>query len=362
MVKKDYYDVLEISKTSSAEDIKKAYRKAAIKYHPDKNPGDKASEEKFKEVAEAYEVLSDITKKQNYDRFGHNANNQNQGFGGGMNMNDIFSQFGDVFGGSGFHTNFGGQQQRKRVNRGSDLRVHLKLTLEEIAEGVEKKIKVNKYVACKPCNGSGEKDKNSSTNCTTCKGKGNVTHNVQTAFGTMQSTNVCPRCNGSGKMILHKCASCDGNGIIKSDETITVTIPKGVAHGMQLSMSGNGNVGANGGIAGDFIILIEEIEHPHFKRDGTNLYYTHLISIPDAILGSEIEVPTINGKVKLKVDAGTQSGKVLRLKGKGLPDVNYSNVVGDIFITINLYTPQNLTTEEKNIVEQLKNLTNFKPE
>jgi molecular chaperone DnaJ len=368
MSKRDYYEILEIQKNASADEIKKAYRKMAIKFHPDKNPGDKAAEEKFKEAAEAYEILSNADKKQRYDQYGHAGVGGNGGFGGrgnsggfgGMNMDDIFSQFGDVFGGHFGGGNGGGSRGGRRVNRGSNLRVKVKMDLEEIANGVEKKIKVNKYVACKPCKGSGAKDGSAFNTCSTCRGTGQVTRVTNTILGAMQTTSTCPTCGGEGQSITDKCTSCHGDGIVRDEEVISINIPAGVAEGMQLSVSGKGNMGARGGVAGDLIIVIEEIEHELLKRDGLNLFYDHFISFVDAAMGTQIEVPTIDGKAKVKVDAGTQSGKVLRLKAKGLPDINsYSR--GDILVNINVWTPQELNKEEKAILERLRDAENFKP-
>ncbi|MES2591670.1 MAG: molecular chaperone DnaJ [Bacteroidota bacterium] len=367
MSKRDYYEILEVQKNASADEIKKAYRKMAIKYHPDKNPGDKPAEEKFKEAAEAYEILSNQEKKQRYDQYGHAGVGGNGGFGGrgggggfgGMNMDDIFSQFGDVFGGHFGGGSTGGRGGR-RVNRGSNLRVKVKMTLEEIANGVEKKIKVNKYVSCKPCKGSGAKDGSSFNTCSTCRGSGQVTRVTNTILGAMQTTSTCPTCGGEGQSITDKCTSCHGDGIVRDEEVININIPAGVADGMQLSVSGRGNMGARGGVAGDLIIVIEEIEHELLKRDGVNLFYDHFISFVDAAIGTQIEVPTIDGKAKIKVEPGTQSGKVLRLKAKGLPDINsYSR--GDILVNINVWTPQSLTKDEKAILEKLRDAENFKP-
>ncbi len=369
MSKRDYYEILELSKNASADEIKKAYRKMAIKYHPDKNPGDKTAEDKFKEAAEAYEVLSNADKKQRYDQYGHAGLGGNGGFGGGgqgggfggMNMDDIFSQFGDIFGGHFGGGGFGGGSRGgRRVNRGSNLRVKVKLTLEEIANGVEKKIKVQKYVACKPCSGSGAKNGSSHSNCSTCKGTGQVSRVTNTILGAMQTTSTCPSCGGQGQTITEKCPSCHGDGIVREEEVISINIPAGVAEGMQLSVSGRGNMGARGGVAGDLIVVIEEVEHEHLKRDGANLFYDHYISLIDAALGTQIEIPTIDGKAKVKIDPGTQSGKVLRLKNKGLPDIN-SYHKGDLLVNINVWTPQDLTKEERKILEGLKDAENFKP-
>jgi molecular chaperone DnaJ len=364
MSKRDYYDILEVPKNASAEDIKKAYRKMAIKYHPDKNPGDKAAEEKFKEAAEAYEVLSSSDKKQRYDQYGHAGVGGAGGFGGGQggfNMEDIFSQFGDIFGGHFGGGGFGGGRGGRRVNRGSNLRVKVKMTLEEIANGVEKKIKVNKYVACKPCSGSGAKNGGAFNTCPTCRGTGQVTRVTNTILGAMQTTSTCPSCGGEGKTITDKCTHCNGDGIVREEEVISINIPAGVSEGMQLSVSGRGNMGARGGVAGDLIVVIEEVEHEHLKREVMHLFYDHYISFADAALGTQIEVPTIDGKAKIKIDAGTQSGKVLRLKAKGLPDINsYSR--GDILVNINVWTPQHLTKDEKKMLEDLRTAENFKPQ
>lgn len=362
MSKRDYYEILGVGRNADAEEIKKAYRKMALKYHPDKNPGDKGAEEKFKEAAEAYEVLSNADKKAKYDRFGHAGMGNTGGFGGGgfggggMNMEDIFANFGDIFGG---HFGFG-QSSGARVNRGSNLRVKVKLTLEEIAKGVEKKIKVNKYVACDSCNGSGAQNGSAFNTCSTCKGSGHVVRIQNTPFGQMKTSTTCHACGGEGRIITDKCKTCFGDGIVKGEEVITINIPEGVAEGMQLSVSGRGNAAPRGGIAGDLIIAIEEIEHEQLKRDGNNLFYEHYLNFADAALGTSIEVPTIEGKAKVKIDAGTHSGKVLRLKGKGLPDIN-SYGRGDLLIYINVWTPQNLTKEEKKILESLRESGNFKP-
>ena len=316
MSKRDYYEVLEVAKTATVEEIKKAYRKKAIQYHPDKNPGDKEAEEKFKEAAEAYEVLSDPDKRSRYDQFGHQG--VNGGFGGGfggggMSMEDIFSHFGDIFGGSfggfgGFSS--GGSRSRRRTNRGSDLRVKVKLTLKEIATGVEKKIKVKKYVSCKACNGTGAEKGTSYTTCSTCNGSGVVTRVQQTILGAMQSTTTCPTCGGEGRIITKKCPECNGEGVRLEEEVITLNIPAGVADGMQLSMSGKGNAARHGGVNGDLLILIEEEPHPELLRDENDLIYNLLLNFSTAALGGTVEVPTIDGKAKVKIDAGTQPGKV----------------------------------------------------
>ena len=371
MAKRDYYDVLGITKSADADEIKKAYRKMAIKYHPDKNEGDKAAEEKFKEAAEAYEVLSNPEKRQRYNQFGHAANASSAsgggGYGGaGMNMDDIFSQFGDIFGGGGspFEGFFGGGGRQggggRRVVRGSNLRIKVRLTIEEIASGAEKKIKVNKQVICKTCEGTGAKDKSSFQTCKTCGGQGAVRRVTNTILGQMQTTSTCPTCNGEGSTITSKCSTCHGDGLTRGEETITINIPAGVSEGMQLSMSGKGNAAPRGGIPGDLIILIEEIPHETLKRDGNNIIYDLHINFVDAAIGTSVEVPTIDGKVKIKIEPGTQGGKILRLKGKGVPEVNsYSR--GDQLVHINIWTPKALSKEERDALEKLQTSPNFKP-
>src|SRR6201992_2718034 len=368
MAKRDYYDVLGVAKGSDAEEIKKAYRKMAIKYHPDKNQGDKAAEEKFKEAAEAYEVLSNADKRARYDQFGHAANAQSAnggGFGGGgMNMEEIFSQFGDIFGGgSPFDSFFGGGRQGgggRRVQKGSNLRIKVRLTLEEIANGVEKKIKVSKQTICKTCDGTGAKDKSSFQTCKTCGGSGAVRRVTNTILGQMQTTSTCPTCNGEGPVITSKCTVCHGDGVVRGEETITINIPAGVSEGMQLSMGGKGNAAPRGGVPGDLIILIEEIPHETLKRDGNNVIYDMHISFVDAAIGTTVEVPTIDGKAKIKIDPGTQGGKILRLKSKGVPEVN-SYHRGDQLVHINIWTPKELSGEEREPLENLQNSPNFKP-
>lgn len=367
MTKRDYYDILGVARNAGADEIKKAYRKLAIKYHPDKNPGDKEAEEKFKEAAEAYEVLSNQEKRQRYDQFGHAANAAGAGGyggGGGMNMEDIFSQFGDIFGGgSPFESFFGGGQSRggRRVQRGSNLRIKVKLTLSEIANGVEKKVKVSKQVACQTCDGTGAKDRSSFHTCSTCGGSGSVRRVTNTILGQMQTTSTCPTCNGEGTQITSKCSVCHGDGVVRGEETISINIPAGVSEGMQLSMSGKGNAAPRGGIPGDLIILIEEIPHETLKREGNNVVYDLHVSFIDAALGSSVEVPTIDGKAKIKIDAGTQGGKILRLKGKGVPEVN-SYHRGDQLIYVNIWTPKALSREERDLLEKLSNSPNFKPQ
>jgi molecular chaperone DnaJ len=363
MSKRDFYEILGVNRSAGETEIKKAYRQMALKYHPDKNPGDKASEDKFKEAAEAYEVLSDPNKKNRYDQFGH------QGVGGGngshgMNMDDIFSHFGDIFGGAhpfeSFFGGGGGSGGRRYVNKGSNLRIKVSLTLQEIANGSEKKIKVNKQVACATCNGSGAQSASSFSKCSTCKGAGQIRRVTNTILGQMQTTSTCPTCNGEGQTITAKCKTCQGHGITYGEEVITINIPAGVAEGMQMNMSGKGNAAERGGIPGDLLVLIEETEDPVLKRDGHNLLYDLYINFSDAALGVSTEVPTIEGKAKIKIEPGTQPGKVLRLKGKGLPELNTYHK-GDLLINVNVWTPQHLTADEKKILEKLRTAENFQP-
>ncbi|MDR2968853.1 MAG: molecular chaperone DnaJ [Tannerellaceae bacterium] len=367
MAKRDYYEVLGVEKNAAAEEIKKAYRKKAIEYHPDKNPGDKEAEEKFKEAAEAYDVLSDTQKRQRYDQFGHagvGSSAAGGGYGGGMTMDDIFSQFGDIFGGhfgfSGFGGFGGGARNGRRVNRGTDLRVKVKLNLKEIANGVEKKIKVKKFVACKQCHGSGAEDEKDTKVCATCHGSGVVTRITNTFLGQMQTQSTCPTCGGEGKVITRKCAACAGEGIVRDDDIITINIPAGVAEGMQLSMGGKGNAARHGGINGDLLILVEEEAHPELIRDENDLLYNLLLSVPEASLGTTAEVPTVDGKAKLKIDPGTQPGKVLRLRNKGLPSIN-SYGTGDLLVNVSVYIPETLSAPEKETMDSWQNSPNFQP-
>jgi molecular chaperone DnaJ len=367
MSKRDYYEILGVNKTASADEIKKAYRKVAMQFHPDRNPGDKSAEEKFKEAAEAYEVLSDADKKTQYDRYGHAGVSSNgRGFsGGGMNMEDIFSQFGDVFGEDLFGSFFGGGGGRGRTSRargvrGSNLRVKIKLTYEEIAKGVTKNIKVKKHVVCTTCSGSGAKDKGSVQNCGTCGGSGQVRRVTNTFIGQMQTVTTCPTCNGEGSTITAKCAACKGEGRVYGEDAISIEIPPGVQEGMQLNLSAKGNAGERGGAPGDLIILIEEEPHKELQRDGMNVAFDLHISFTDAVFGTQLEVPTIDGRAKIKIPAGTQSGKIFRLKGKGFPAVN-SYQKGDQLIHVNVWTPQNVSNEEKTMLEKMSHSSNFKP-
>ncbi len=369
MAKRDYYEVLGVNKGASADEIKKAYRKVAMQYHPDRNPGDKSAEEKFKEAAEAYEVLSDTDKKAQYDRYGHagvSGNGRGGSYSGGMNMEDIFSQFGDIFGEDLFGNFFGGggrggrTQQRSRGVRGSNLRVKLKLSYEEIAKGVTKQIKVKKYSGCPTCGGSGAKDKGSVQTCSTCGGSGQVRRVQNTFLGQMQTVTTCPACGGEGTTITAKCGNCKGEGRVYTEDTVSIEIPAGVQEGMQLNISGRGNAGERGGPPGDLIVLIEEEPHKELHREGLNVAYELHLSFTDAVFGTQVEVPTIDGRAKIKIPAGTQSGRIFRLKGKGFPAVN-SYQKGDQLIQVNIWTPQHLSAEEKALLEKLGQSPNFKP-
>ena len=367
MAKRDYYEVLGVDRNASANDIKKAYRKLAIQYHPDKNPDNKEAEEKFKEAAEAYSVLSDPDKKARYDQFGFEGVNGAGGAGGfggaGMDINDIFSMFGDIFGGrggfGGGFGGFGGGSAGPAKHRGSDQRVKVRLTLQEIANGVTKKFKLKKYVPCTHCNGSGAENGAVET-CPECKGTGRVVRTQQSFFGMMRSEVACPRCNGQGKVIKTKCQHCNGDGIVMGEEIVEVNIPAGVYEGMQLSMRGKGNAGKFNGIPGDLLILVEEEKHPTLVRDENDLIYSLLLDIPTAALGGFAEIPTIDGKAKVTIDPGTQPGKVLRLRGKGLPTLNgYGK--GDIVVNISVYIPETLSKDEKKAIEGFCNSENFRP-
>ena len=374
--KRDYYEVLGLQKGASEADIKKAFKTMARKYHPDLHPGDKEAEEKFKEINEAYSVLNDPEKKARYDQFGHAGMSGAAGNGGpfggfseGMSMDDIFSMFGDIFGGrgggfgggfSGFGGGFGGGSSQRPRFRGSDLRVKVKMNLKEISTGVEKKFKLKKYVPCDQCHGTGAEGDGGSETCPTCKGSGSVIRNQQTILGTMQTRVTCSTCGGEGKIIKNKCKKCGGDGIIYGEEVVSVKIPAGVAEGIQLSMGGKGNAGKHNGVAGDLLILVEEEPHQDLIRDENDLIYNLLLSFPTAALGGAVEIPTIDGKVKVKIDSGTQPGKVLRLRGKGLPNVNGYGT-GDLLVNISIYVPEALNKEEKSTLEKMEASDNFKP-
>lgn len=362
--KRDYYEVLGVSKSATNDELKKAYRKLAIQYHPDKNPGNKSAEEKFKEAAEAYEVLSHDDKRRKYDQFGH-AGMGGAGGGGGFSgfgdINDIFEHFGDIFGGAfggGFGQRGGGRQQATR--KGSNLRVKVQLDLAEIVQGVEKKLKLKKKVSCTSCNGNGAANAGAVQTCTTCKGNGYVVQVVNSILGRMQQQTVCPSCGGEGKTITQKCTACYGEGVIDGEETITVKIPAGVAEGMQMNVPGKGNAARRGGVNGDLVVLITEEEHPELERDGNDLIYNLPVSFPDAVIGATVEIPTIEGTVKIKVEEGTQPGKILRLRGKGVPDVNgYGR--GDLLVNIQVFVPKNITKEERKVLENMQKSESFIP-
>jgi molecular chaperone DnaJ len=356
MSKRDYYDILGVGKAADEKEIKKAYRKIALKFHPDKNPDDDAAEAKFKEAAEAYEVLSDSNKRSRYDQFGHQgvgnsaASAGGGGFGGGMNMEDIFDQFGDVFGGA-FGGGGRGGGRGQRVARGSDLRIKIKLNLKEVAQGVKKKIKVNKLVNA---------DGVTYDTCNTCNGQGRVVRLMQTPLGSMQTQSTCQTCRGTGKLIGKRPSGVDAQGLKRQEDLVEINIPAGVEDGMQLKVGGKGNAGPFDGVPGDLLVVIEEEKNEFLQRDSENLHYEAYISFVDAALGNSIEVPLVEGRAKIKVDAGTQSGKMLRLKGKGLPSLHgYGS--GDLFVHINVWTPKKLSNEEKEILEKLKDSENFQP-
>ena len=362
--KRDYYEVLGVEKGASEDEIKKAYRKIAIKYHPDRNPGDKEAEEKFKEAAEAYDVLHDPQKRQQYDQFGFNGP-MGGGFGGfggaSMNMDDIFSMFGDIFGGHGF-SGFGGGQRRPQQHRGSDLRLKVRLTLEEISQGVTKKFKVRKDIPCEHCHGTGAEAGSVSDTCPTCHGSGVITHTTQSIFGMMQTQGVCPTCGGEGQIIKNKCQHCHGEGIVKGEEVVEIKIPAGVAEGMVVNIPGKGNAGRRNGVNGDIQVFIEEEPHDLFIRDGNDLIYNMLLDFPTAALGGEVEIPTIEGnKVRVKIENGTQPGKTLRLRGKGMPAVQgYGSGKGDLVVNISVYIPKTLSREEKEMIKKFTDSDNFK--
>ena len=370
--KRDYYEVLGVAKGASADEIKKAYRKLAVKYHPDKNPGDKEAEEKFKEAAEAYAVLSDADKRAKYDQFGHaGVDGAGPDFSSGFgDLNDILN---DLFGGgfsgfSGFGGGFGGfgggrsqRQQQQRVYRGRDIRVRVKLTLEEIAKGVEKEISIEKSVPCPDCGGRGARNASDIKTCPACNGTGQVQRVVNSIFGQTVTYSTCQQCGGEGKIISNPCRTCSGSGLVRKRETIKVKIPAGVEAGMQLTIQGEGHAAKNNGINGDLLVVIEEQEHPNLKREGNNLYYTKVISMPDAILGAEVEIPCLDGAYRVKVEPGTQSGTVVRLRGKGLPTVNGYGGTGDLYVKFAVWVPKKLSKDEKELVEAMRGKEGFKP-
>ena len=369
MAKRDYYEVLGVDKKASEDEIKKAYRKIAIKYHPDRNPGSKEAEEKFKEAAEAYDVLHDPQKRQQYDQFGFDAGKMG-GFGGGFStdfsMDDIFSMFGDVFGGRGGFSGFGGfggsQRQSTRQHRGNDLRLKVKLTLQEIATGTTKKFKVRKDIACPHCHGSGAEGNSGSETCPTCHGQGYVIRTSQSLFGMMQSQTTCPTCHGEGKVIKNKCTHCHGDGVVKGEEVVEINIPAGVAGGMVVNVPGKGNAGKHNGLNGNIQVLIEEESNDTFVRDGQDLIYNLLLDFPTAALGGQVDIPTIDGqKVRIKIEPGTQPGKTLRLRSKGLPAVQgYGRGMGDLIVNVSVYVPKTLSRQEKEMLESMKESDNFK--
>lgn len=362
MGKRDYYEILGVSKNATKEEIKKAYRQQALRYHPDKNPGDKKAEENFKEAAEAYEVLSNDDKRSRYDRYGHAGvgSAASGGFGGGMTMEDIFSSFGDIFGDAfGGFGGFGGQRGR-RVNKGSNLRVKVKLNLQEIATGTEKKLKVQKYTSCDTCGGTGAASPSDVTTCPTCRGQGHVTRVTNTMLGQMQTSATCPSCGGEGKTITKKCQACYGEGIVQNEEIIKINIPAGVGKGMQMTVGGKGNAPRRGGANGDLLVVIDEEEHPDLIREGNDLIYNLFVSIPDAVLGTQVEVPTVDSNVKIRIEPGTQPGKILRLRGKGLPEVNgYGK--GDLLVNVNVWIPKSLNRDEMKTFEKLRESSTFEP-
>lgn len=372
MTNRDYYEILGVEKSSSDADIKKAYRKMAMKYHPDRNKGDASAEKKFKEASEAYEVLRDPQKRARYDQFGHaGVNGGPGGFGGGgvdfdgMGFEDIFSRFSDIFGGSFFGEEFGGSRGRSRASRqpgtpGSDMKIRMPLELDEIAFGTEKKLKIKKQIVCDKCSGTGAETDSDFETCSTCNGMGEVRQVTRTMLGQMMNVQACPTCQGEGRIIKNKCTKCAGEGRIKGEETVKINIPSGVSNGNYITLRGQGNAGRRGGQAGDLIVLIEEKEHEKFEREGNNIYYNLNLSIPDAVLGTEVEVPTLKGKAKLKIEPGTQPGRLLRMGGKGIIGLNNSGT-GDQLLRVNVYMPKTLSEKEKKSIESLKGSENFDP-
>lgn len=360
MTTRDYYEILGVERNTSPEEIKKAYRKVALKYHPDKNPGNKAAEDKFKEAAEAYEVLGNPKKRQQYDRFGHSGVRGVNGRGPEMNMEDIFTQFSDIFGGGSSFEHIFRQGAQQRVRRGTDLRIKLKLTLQEVANGISKKIKLKRYVTCDSCGGNGAKDGTSFSSCRACGGTGQVRKVASTMLGQVMTTAPCSVCYGAGKSISVPCVTCRGEGRLFREELLNIKIPAGVSDGMQLSMSGKGNAPTRGGLPGDLLIFIEEKEDDLLKREANHVHYNLYINFIDAALGSEVEVPTISGKARLKIPAGTQSGKMLRLRGKGIKAIN-SYDKGDQIVHVHVWTPQQLTKEEQEVLASLRDAPNFMP-
>ncbi len=370
MAKRDYYEVLGVDKNASADEIKKAFRKLALKYHPDKNPGDKEAEEKFKEVAEAYNVLRDPDKRKQYDQFGHAAFDGSGGFGGGagMSMDDIFSQFGDIFesmgfGGFGSFRGYSGANRRRSqpVFRGRDQRLRVELTLKEIVNGTSKKFKVKTDVVCPHCHGTGSKDGQIDT-CPSCNGSGVEIRQQRTMFGVMQSQTTCSHCHGEGKVIKNKCPYCQGEGIVSGENIVDINFPAGLEDGMMLQLDGKGGAGRHNGVPGDLHIIVKEIPDPQFIRQGTNIIYNLILTLPQAILGGPVEVPTIDGKAKINITPGTQPGTTLRLKGKGIPEAQgYSRGKGDEIINISIYIPENLSASITSELSKVKDDKSFTP-
>ena len=365
MTKRDYYEVLGVGKNATQDEIKKAYRKLAMQYHPDRNPGDKQAEENFKEAAEAYEVLSSEEKRAKYDRYGHGGLKGDPNFQGFSNVNDIFSHFSDIFGGSSIFDDFfgGSQQQRSRQRTtgqpGSDLKITLKLTLEEIATGTTKKVKIKKYNKCSSCNGSGAKSSSSFKTCSVCNGTGEIRQVSRSIFGQFVNIAPCNNCSGTGRIIAEPCITCSGDGRLQDESTIKINVPAGVFDGNYMTLRGEGNAGKNNGAAGDIIVLFEELPHQYFTRDGDNVIHELFISYPEAVLGTEVEVPTLNGRAKLKIEAGTQPGKFLKMREKGIQHLN-SHGAGDQLVKINIHVPKNVTAKEKEMLKELQKLPNMK--